>query len=89
MSNFSHLHLKGIIKGSPPLEFPTFTRIMQELLETKVPRNDPFISLLVIFPRGIIWNINNDLRIKTWICFKIMLARSFMPEENSNIAWEE
>lgn len=59
--NFSRLHLKGIIKDSPPLEFPTFSRIMQELLGTKLTRNDPFISLLVIFPKGIIWSISEGL----------------------------
>ena len=34
----------------------------------------PFISLLVLFPKGtIIQNISKDLHTKTWICLKIML----------------
>lgn len=65
MSNFSHLHLKEIIKDSPPLEFPTFSRIMQELLGTKVTGSDPLISLLVIIPGGIILNISKGLCTKT------------------------
>ena len=76
--NFPYLHLKGIKKDSPPPEFPTFSRIMQELLGTKVMRNDPFISLLVLFPKGIIiQSISKDLHTKTWICLKIMLTLSF------------
>ena len=64
--NFPYLHLKGIKKDSPPPEFPTFSRIMQELLGTKLMRNDPFISLLVLFPKGIIiQNISKDLHTKT------------------------
>ena len=64
--NFPYLHLKGIKKDSPPPEFPTFSRIMQELLGTKVMRNDPFISLLVLFPKGIIiQSISKDLHTKT------------------------
>lgn len=60
------MHLKGIKKDSPPVEFPTFSRIMQEVLGTKVMRNDPFISLLVLFPKGIIiQNISKDLHTKT------------------------